>query len=182
VYIGLAGGDGALRGRITAHDAKSGKEVWRFYTIPGPGDPGNDTWAGDSWQYGGGAIWVQPALDPDLGLLYVNTGNAWPDYNGSSRAGSNLFADSVVAIDANTGQYRWHFQTVHHDIWDFEPATPLILFDQTYNGVPRKGVAAHSKAGWVFLLDRVTGEPRPAQGRCGALQGRLGLPVGPRHG
>jgi quinohemoprotein ethanol dehydrogenase len=159
VYLGLGGGDGALRGRFIAYEALTGKEVWRFYTVPGPGEFGNDTWEGDSWRYGGAAVWVQPALDADLGMLYINTGNAWPDYNGSSRGGDNLFTASVVALDAKTGTYRWHFQTLHHDIWDFDLPMPLVLFDQVYNGVPRKGLAAHSKQGWLFLLDRVTGQP-----------------------
>jgi PQQ-dependent dehydrogenase (methanol/ethanol family) len=159
VSVSVSGGDGGLRGRVTAHDAKTGKEVWRFYTVPGPGEFGNDTWEGDSWKTGGAAVWVQPALDPDLGLIYVNTGNPWPDYNGSSRAGDNLFTCSVVALDAKTGKYRWHYQTLRHDIWDFDPPTPLILFDQTYNGEVRKGIASHTKHGWVYILDRVTGKP-----------------------
>jgi alcohol dehydrogenase (cytochrome c) len=159
IYLGLAGGDGALRGRLSAYDAKNGTEIWRFYTVPAPGEFGSDTWEGDSWQYGGAAIWAQPSLDADLGMLYLNTGNAWPDYNGSSRGGDNLFTASVVAIDAKTGAYRWHYQTLHHDIWDFDLPTPLVFFDQVYDGVPRKGVAAHSKQGWLYLLDRVTGEP-----------------------
>lgn len=104
-------------------------------------------------------MWVQPALDPDLGLLYVNTGNPWPDYNGSTRGGDNLFTSSIVALDAMTGKYRWHFQSVHHDLWDFDMATPVILFDQIYNGQMRKALAAHSKQGWVYILDRVTGKP-----------------------
>ena len=87
VYMSISGGDGGLRGRLTAHDAKTGNEVWRWWAMPGPGEPGNDTWEGESWKTGGGAMWVQPALDPDLGLLYVNTGNPWPDYNGSTRGG-----------------------------------------------------------------------------------------------
>jgi alcohol dehydrogenase (cytochrome c) len=159
VYMSISGGDGGLRGRLTAHDAKTGKEVWRWWAVPGPGEFGHDTWEGDSWKTGGGAMWVQPAIDPDLGLLYVNTGNPWPDYNGSSRGGDNLFTDSVVALDAMTGKYRWHYQSVHHDLWDFDMPTPLILFDQTYNGQTRKALAAHSKQGWVYILDRVTGKP-----------------------
>jgi alcohol dehydrogenase (cytochrome c) len=159
VYMSISGGDGGLRGRLTAHDAKTGKEVWRWWAVPGPGEFGHDTWEGDSWKTGGGAMWVQPAVDPDLGLLYVNTGNPWPDYNGSSRGGDNLFTDSVVALDAMTGKYRWHYQSVHHDLWDFDMPTPLILFDQTYNGQARKALAAHSKQGWVYILDRVTGKP-----------------------
>ena len=159
VYATVSGGDGGLRGRITAHEAKTGKEVWRFYTVPGPGEPGNDTWAGDSWKSGGAAVWTQPALDPDLGLIYLNTGNPWPSYNGSTRAGDNLYSSSVVALDAKTGKYRWHYQIVHHDIWDFDAPTPLILFDQTYAGQPRKAIAVHTKQALVYILDRVTGKP-----------------------
>ena len=159
VYMSVSGGDGGLRGRLTAHDAKTGKEVWRWWAVPAPGEPGSNTWEGDSWKTGGGAMWVQPALDADLGLIYVNTGNPWPDYNGSTRAGDNLFTCSVVALDALTGKYRWHYQTVHHDLWDFDMPTPLILFDQIYNGQTRKALAAHSKQGWVYILDRATGKP-----------------------
>jgi quinohemoprotein ethanol dehydrogenase len=159
VYMSISGGDGGLRGRLTAHDAKTGAEVWRWWAVPAPGEPGSETWEGDSWKTGGGAMWVQPALDPDLGLIYVNTGNPWPDYDGSTRAGNNLFTSSVVALDAMTGKYRWHYQAVHHDLWDFDMATPLILFDQVYGGQNRKALAAHSKQGWVYILDRVTGKP-----------------------
>jgi alcohol dehydrogenase (cytochrome c) len=158
VYATVSGGDGGLRGRVTAHDAKTGKEVWRFYTVPGPGELGNDTWAGDSWRTGGAAVWTQPAFDPDLGLLYLNTGNPWPSYDGSTRGGDNLFTGSVVAIDAKTGKYRWHNQLIRHDIWDFDAPTPLILFDQAYDGQMRKAIAAHTKQGWVYILDRVTGK------------------------
>ena len=118
-------------------------------------------------------MWVQPALDPDLGLLYVNTGNPWPDYNGSTRGGANLFTDSVVALDAMTGSYRWHYQSVHHDLWDFDMATPLILFDQVYNGEMHHALAAHSKQAWVYILDRVSGKPliqveeKPVPQTCG---------------
>jgi quinohemoprotein ethanol dehydrogenase len=159
VYMSISGGDGGLRGRLTAHDAKTGNEVWRWWAVPGPGEPGSETWEGESWKTGGGAMWVQPALDPDLGLLYVNTGNPWPDYNGSTRAGSNLFTDSVVALDAMTGSYRWHYQSVHHDLWDFDMPTPLILFDQVYKGEMHHALAAHAKQGWVYILDRVSGKP-----------------------
>jgi PQQ-dependent dehydrogenase (methanol/ethanol family) len=159
VYMSISGGDGGLRGRLTAHDAKTGQEVWRWWAVPGPGEFGHDTWEGDSWKTGGGAMWVQPAVDPDLGLLYVNTGNPWPDYNGSSRGGDNLFTDSVVALDAMTGKYKWHFQAVHHDLWDLDVPTPLVLFDQVYNGQMRQALAAHTKQGWVYILDRVTGKP-----------------------
>ena len=131
--------------------------------MPGPGEPGNDTWAGDSWKSGGAAVWTQTALDPDLGLIYLNTGNPWPSYNGSTRTGDNLYSSSVVALDAKTGKCRWHYQVVHHDIWDFDAPTPLILFDQTYNGQPRKAIAVHTKQsrdGEAAAADR--GETRSA--------------------
>ena len=159
VYMSISGGDSGLRGRMTAHDAKTGREVWRWYATPGPGEAGNDTWEGESWKTGGGAMWVHPALDADLGLLYIVTGNPWPDFNGSKRGGDNLYTSSVVALEAATGKYRWHFQTVHHDLWDFDMPTPVILFEQVYGGEMHKALAAHSKQGWVYILDRVTGKP-----------------------
>ena len=159
VYIGVSGGEGGMRGRIGAYDARTGAEVWKWYATPAPDEFGGNTWEGDSWKMGGGTMWVQPALDPDLGVIYVNTGNPWPDYNGSARGGDNLFTCSIVALDAMTGKYKWHFQAVHHDLWDLDMPTPIILFDQTYNGQTRKALAAHSKQGWVYILDRITGKP-----------------------
>lgn len=159
VYIGVSGGEGGMRGRIGAYDARTGAEVWKWYATPAPDEFGGNTWEGDSWKMGGGTMWVQPALDPDLGVIYVNTGNPWPDYNGSARGGDNLFTCSIVALDAMTGKYKWHFQAVHHDLWDLDMPTPIILFDQTYNGQMRKALAAHSKQGWVYILDRITGKP-----------------------
>jgi quinohemoprotein ethanol dehydrogenase len=161
VYTGLSGGDRGLRGRVTALDARTGQELWRFYTIPGPGEFGHDTWPQNSpaWESGGGAIWSTPAVDPDLGLLYFNTGNAWPDFDGSGRPGDNLFTASIVAIDARTGQYRWHQQLVHHDIWDHDVPVPVVLFEQVFDGVMRKGIASMNPAGYLFMFDRATGEP-----------------------
>jgi alcohol dehydrogenase (cytochrome c) len=126
VIIGFAGGDRGTRSRVKAYDARDGRLIWTFYTIPGPGEPGHDSWPkdNDSWKYGGAAIWQTPAYDPALGLLYFSTGNAAPDYNGAFRAGDNLYAASMVAIEAATGKYRWHFQQVHHDIWDYDASTP----------------------------------------------------------
>jgi alcohol dehydrogenase (cytochrome c) len=159
VYTGLSGGDGGLRGRFYALDAKTGNEVWRFWTVPGPGEFGHDTWEGDSWQYGGAAVWAQPAFDPDLGTLYLNTGNAWPDYDGSVRGGDNLFTASVLALDYKTGKYKWHFQLHHHDIWDYDAPNPNVLFDVSIDGQPRRALAAAGKNGWMFILDRETGAP-----------------------
>ena len=131
VIIGFAGGDRGTRSRVKAYDAKDGRLIWTFYTIPGPGEPGHETWPkdNDAWKYGGAAIWQTPAVDPDLGLVYFSTGNAAPDYNGAFRAGDNLYAASMVAIELATGKYRWHFQQVHHDIWDYDAVNPVILMD-----------------------------------------------------
>ena len=104
VIIGTAGGEYGVRGFIAAFDARTGKEAWRFYTIPGPGEPGNETWAGDSWKTGGGSIWVTGSYDPELNLTYWGIGNPGPDWNGDARLGDNLYSDSVVALDADTGQ------------------------------------------------------------------------------
>jgi alcohol dehydrogenase (cytochrome c) len=161
VITGFAGADRGTRGRVKAYDAKEGRLVWTFYTIPGPGEPGHETWPKDSdaWKYGGASVWQTPAVDPDLGLLYFSTGNAGPDYNGAVRPGDNLYAASIVAIEAATGKYRWHFQQVHHDIWDYDASNPVILMDVTVNGRARKAVVEVGKTGWAYILDRQTGVP-----------------------
>jgi quinohemoprotein ethanol dehydrogenase len=161
VITGFAGGDRAARGRVKAFDAQTGALVWTFYTIPGPGELGHHTWPqdNDTWKYGGAAVWQTPAVDPELGLVYFSTGNPGPDLNGSVRPGDNLFSVSIVAVDAKTGSYRWHFQQVHHDIWDYDSPNPVVLFDAVYDGVVRKGIAEVGKTGFVYLLDRETGEP-----------------------
>jgi len=157
VITGFAGADRGTRGRLKAYDAKDGRLVWTFYTIPAPGEPGHETWPGDNdaWKYGGGSIWQTPAIDPELGLAYFSTGNAGPDYNGAARRGDNLYTASIVAVDLATGKYRWHFQQVHHDIWDYDGPSPVVLFD--VDG--KKGLAQASKTGWLYLLDRETGKP-----------------------
>src|SRR5436853_1981947 len=156
VIVGGTGGDSAHRGYINAFYAKTGRLAWRFYTIPGPGEPGHETWPkdNDAWKYGGAAIWQTPAMDPELGLIYFSTGNAAPDYNGAFRAGDNLYAASIVAIDLATGKYRWHFQEVHHDIWDYDAVNPVILMDVTIAGRTRKAIAEVGKTGWAYILDR----------------------------
>lgn len=161
VIIGFNGGEMGTRGRIKAYDARTGRLVWTFFTVPGPGEPGHETWPQDSdaWTRGGANLWQTPALDPQLGLLYFSTANPGPDLNGSVRAGDNLYANSIVAIDVRTGSYRWHFQQIHHDIWDYDSPNPVILFDAPYNGVLRKGLVQVGKTGWAYLLDRVTGKP-----------------------
>jgi alcohol dehydrogenase (cytochrome c) len=161
VIVGFAGGENGTRGRVKAYDAKEGRLVWTFYTIPGPGEIGHDTWPqdNDAWKHGGATVWQTPAVDPDLGLIYFTTGNPGPDFNGRIRLGDNLFSVSMVAVEASTGKYRWHFQQVHHDIWDYDSPNPVMLFDVMLNGRLRKAAAEASKTGWVYILDRTTGKP-----------------------
>jgi alcohol dehydrogenase (cytochrome c) len=161
IIVGFAGGENGTRGRVKAYDAKDGHLIWTFYTVPGPGEIGHNTWPQDNeaWLHGGATVWQTPAVDPELGLIYFTTGNPGPDFNGKIRAGDNLFSTSMVAIDARTGKYRWHFQQVHHDLWDYDGPNPVILFDVRVNGRIRKAAAEANKAGWVYILDRITGKP-----------------------
>jgi alcohol dehydrogenase (cytochrome c) len=161
IISGFAGGEHTARGRVRAFSAKNGKPLWTFYTVPGPGEPGHDSWPPDnqSWRYGGAMVWQTPAIDAKHGLIYFSTGNASPDFNGSLRKGDNLFSVSMVALEAKTGKYRWHFQQVHHDLWDYDAPSPVVLFDVDYNGQAREAIAEIGKTGWVYILDRVTGKP-----------------------
>jgi quinohemoprotein ethanol dehydrogenase len=161
VYSGITGGEFGVRGRLTALDATTGNILWRWYTLPGAGEVGSDTWpaGGDHFQRGGATIWNTPALDPELGLIYFATGNCGPDYDGAMREGDNLFCVSIVALKAKTGEYVWHFQEVHHDIWDYDATSPVVLFDTVINGQPRKGIAEAGRTGWVYILDRTNGKP-----------------------
>ena len=161
VITGYAGAEYGVRGVVEAFDADTGEKIWSFYTVPGPGEFGHDTWPQDNdvWMFGGATVWQTPAVDPELGMLYFATGNPGPDFNGYVREGDNLFSVSVVAIDVETGEYRWHFQQVRHDLWDYDSPNPVILFDIELKGEARKGIASAGKTGWVYILDRVTGEP-----------------------
>jgi quinohemoprotein ethanol dehydrogenase len=161
VITGISGGEFGVRGSVTAYDAVTRKLVWRFYTIPGPGQTGHDTWPqnNDAWKHGGAPVWQTPAVDPKLGLLYFSTGNTSPDFDGSNRKGDNLFANSIVAVDVKTGKYRWHYQQVHHDIWDLDSPSPVVLFDLKVDGQLRHALAEASKTGWVYVLDRTNGKP-----------------------
>ena len=161
VITGISGGVMGRRGRVTAYDARDGRQRWVFYTIPGPGEFGHDTWPQDrnAWEHGGAPVWQTPAVDPALGLIYFSTGNPGPVLNGSVRPGDNLFNNSIVALDVQTGEYRWHFQQIHHDIWDYDSPNPIVLFEAEYDGARRRGLVQVSKTGWAYILDRETGEP-----------------------
>ena len=161
VYSGISGGEYGVRGRLTALDAKTGAILWRSYTLPEPGGFGSDTWPSgtDHAMRGGAPIWNTPALDPELGLVYFSTGNCAPNHDGSMREGDNLFCASIMALKAKTGEYVWHFQQVHHDIWNYDASSPVVLFDTVINGEPRKGIAEAGRTGWVYILDRTNGQP-----------------------
>ena len=161
IYLGVVGADFGARGFLEAMDAETGKSVWRFWTVPGPNEPGGDTWPKGTAAYlrGGAAVWSTPSYDKDLNLLYITTGNAGEDWFGGNREGDNLYAASIVAIDADSGKVRWHFQEVHHDIWDYDTPSPAVLFDADKDGDTIKGLGVPGKTGWLYLLDRETGEP-----------------------
>jgi alcohol dehydrogenase (cytochrome c) len=158
VIVGVAGGEFGIRGFIDAYDAQTGALAWRFYTIPGPGEPGHDTWAGDSWKTGGASVWVTGAYDPELNLLYYGIGNPGPDYHSDSRKGDNLYSDSIVALDADTGALRWHYQFTPHDLHDWDATEVPILADLPIGGQLRKVVMFANRNGFYYTLDRTTGK------------------------
>jgi alcohol dehydrogenase (cytochrome c) len=158
VITGMAGGEFGVRGYIEAYDAKTGKRAWRFYTIPGPGEPGNETWAGDSWKTGAGATWVTGAYDPEQNLVYWGTGNPGPDWNGDKRKGDNLYSDSVVALDADTGKLKWHFQFTPHDVHDWDAVQVPVLAEGEVRGQKRKLLLWANRNAFYYVLDRQTGQ------------------------
>jgi quinohemoprotein ethanol dehydrogenase len=159
VYVGGSGGEYGIRGRLTALDAKTGKIDWRFWTTPSPSETGGNTWPDNgSYKHGGASLWNTPSVDPKLNEIYFSTSNASP-WIGTERKGDDLFTSSIVALNAETGEYKWHYQQVHHDIWDFDSPSPTVLFNGEMNGEMREGIGEPSKTGWVYLVDRKTGKP-----------------------
>jgi quinohemoprotein ethanol dehydrogenase len=160
VYVGGSGGEYGIRGRLSALNAKTGKIEWRFYTTPGPGEVGHDTWpkGTDAWKHGGASIWNTPTVNPKTKTVFFSTSNASP-WVGDEREGENLFTASIVALDSETGKYKWHYQMVHHDLWDFDAPSPTVLMDGEMNGKMVEAVGEPEKTGWVYLLDQKTGKP-----------------------
>jgi alcohol dehydrogenase (cytochrome c) len=163
VIVGGAGGDSAHRGYLTAVYLKTGRVAWRFYTIPGPGEKGHETWKGDSWKFGGGATWMTGSFDPSLNLVYWGVGNAAADNDARARysgqgEGANLYTASVVALDADTGKLKWYRQEVPKDVWDFDSSYECVLIDREVRGQMRKLLVHVNKGGYAFVLDRVTGD------------------------
>lgn len=158
VFIGVAGGEFGARGFIDAYDLKTGKRLWRRNTVPGKGEKGVETWAGDSWKSGGAPAWTTGAYDTETGTLFWTVGNPSPDWNGDLRAGDNLYSDSVLALDPNTGDMKWHFQFTPHDVWDYDGNTQIFLVDTMYDGKKVKAIAQPNRNGYFYLLDRTTGK------------------------
>ncbi|HEX7081631.1 MAG TPA: PQQ-dependent dehydrogenase, methanol/ethanol family [Gammaproteobacteria bacterium] len=158
VVVGTAGGDMGIRAFIAAFDAKTGEEAWRFYTIPGPGEPGHDTWSGDSWKTGGAAVWNAGAYDPETNLAFWGTGNPAPDWDGRTRLGDNLYSNCVVALDADTGELAWYYQFTPHDELDYDSTQVPVLADIEWRGEPRRVMLWANRNGLMYVLDRDTGK------------------------
>ena len=158
VIVGVSGAEAGVRGFVDAYDSATGEQLWRFWTIPAPGEPGSETWQGDEWQTGGGSTWLTGSYDPDIGLLYWTVGNPAPDWNGDVRPGDNLYSCSIVALDPGTGELRWHFQFTPHDTHDWDANQIPILFDAEFDGTERRIVALANRNAFYYLIDRETGE------------------------
>jgi len=158
ILIGMAGGEFGVRGFIDAYDAKTGKRAWRFNTIPAKGEPGNETWEGESWKTGSATTWVPGVFDPDTNTVYWGTGNPGPDWNGDVRKGDNLYSDCLIALDPDTGVKKWHFQYTPHDVNDWDSTQTPILADGMFQGQPRKMVVLANRNGFYYSLDRVSGK------------------------
>jgi alcohol dehydrogenase (cytochrome c) len=158
VISGIAGGDEGARGFVAAYDQGSGKEVWRFWSVPARGEPGAETWKGSAIDHPGAATWMTGSYDAELDTLYWAIGNPGPDMMGDDRQGDNLYSDSVVALDPKTGRRKWHFQFTPHDVHDYDAQQPIVLVDATWQGKPRKLLLQANRNGYFYVLDRVSGE------------------------
>lgn len=157
VIVGVGGGDFGIRGLVAAYSAKDGSLLWRCYTIPAPGEPGNETWTGDAWKHGGGATWTTGSYDPQLGLLFWGTGNPAPVFTTNTRERGSLFGNSVLAIDINTGKIRWYYQFTPADDHDWDATQQIILADVPVNGETRQGLFQANRNGFFYALDRTNG-------------------------
>jgi alcohol dehydrogenase (cytochrome c) len=158
VVTGTSGGDDGVRGFIAAFDPQTGKEVWRFWSIPGPGEFGNESWPNGLWEHGGGAMWMPGTFDPDLNTLYWGTGNPTPDYDGSVRPGDDLYTSSVVALDPDTGKLKWYFQYSPHNLYDYDSVQTPVLINARFKGEPRKLLMSANRNGFLYILDRTNGK------------------------
>jgi len=157
IIIGVGGGEYGIRGYVAAFDAETGEQAWKTYTIPGPGEPGHDSWEGDDWEHGGASVWITGSFDPELNLTYWGVGNPGPDWNAGQRPGDNLFSDSVIALDADTGELEWYFQFTPNDGYDYDSVQVPVLADMVWRGEPKKVMMWANRNGYFYVLDRVTG-------------------------
>jgi len=157
VIVGTSGGDDGIRGFVAAYDAESGKEVWRFWTIPGPGEFGSSSWPGESYKLGGGTTWMPGTFDPELNTIFWGTSNPAPDFDGGPRPGDDLYTDCLLALDPDTGNLKWYFQFTPHDLFDYDAVETPVLVDSTFRGQPRKLIVQANRNGFLYVLDRTNG-------------------------
>lgn len=158
IIVGISGGEYGVRGFIDAYSAATGQRLWRFNTVPAPGEPGHETWSGDSWKTGGAPAWVTGSYDPELNLIYWPTGNPSPSDYGAERKGDNLYSNSMLALDADTGALKWHFQFTPHDLHDYDATQTPVLVDTDWQGQPRKLLLQANRNGFLYVLDRANGQ------------------------
>jgi alcohol dehydrogenase (cytochrome c) len=158
VLVGTSGGDDGVRGFLAAFDAQTGKEAWRFWTIPALGEKGSESWPGDMYMHGGGTTWMPGTYDPDLNTLYWGTGNPSPDYDGSVRPGDDLYTSCLLALDPDTGRLKWYFQYSPHNLYDYDAVQTPVLVDATFKGSPRKLIVTANRNGFLYILDRTNGK------------------------
>jgi alcohol dehydrogenase (cytochrome c) len=158
VLVGTSGGDDGVRGFLAAFDTQTGKEKWRFWTIPAPGEKGSESWPGDMYLHGGGTTWMPGTYDPILNTLYWGTGNPSPDYDGSVRPGDDLYTSCLLALDPDTGQLKWYFQFSPHNLYDYDAVQTPVIVDANFRGRPRKLIVTANRNGFLYILDRATGK------------------------
>jgi alcohol dehydrogenase (cytochrome c) len=158
VIVGTSGGDDGVRGFVAAFDAETGKQAWRFWTIPGPGEPGSESWPGDLYLRGGGTTWMPGTYDPELNTIYWGTSNAAPDFDGAPRPGDDLYTACVLALDPDTGKMKWYFQFTPHDLYDYDATETPVLIDTVYQRQPRKLMVQANRNGFLYVLDRTNGK------------------------
>jgi alcohol dehydrogenase (cytochrome c) len=158
VVVGTSGGDDGVRGFVAAFDADTGKLAWRFWTIPGPGEFGSESWPGDMYLHGGGTTWMPGTYDPETSTIFWTTSNPSPDFDGKVRPGDDLYTSAVVALDPDTGKLKWHFQFTPHDLNDYDATETPILIDATYKNEPRKLLVQANRNGFIYVLDRSNGK------------------------
>ena len=158
IIVGTSGGDDGVRGFVAAYDAMTGKLAWRFWTIPAPGEFGSESWPGAAYLHGGGTTWMPGTYDPELNLIFWGTSNPSPDFEGRGRPGDDLYTDSLVALDADTGKLKWHFQFTPHDLFDYDAVETPILIDASYKGEARKLLVQANRNGFIYVLDRANGK------------------------